>query len=245
MDVQQRVILRERRDTVTDSYRRQLLAKVLDKRIGLLSHDELRSNAVLTASQSLWDMSYSTRKVIAEAWTGGMPYAVGKEDFQQATGHHVPVLKLSTLPEAIRDLVKQTGTNVKDVLEARKAEFCPPSPALTAAQAKLVKFWQWLAEGIKRPCTVVICKGNPNASADFERSTRTMHLYEEALGLKWFENAAGAEQLSLFCHECSHWAPREHEHGIEFHADSEDVGGLLAAFMLNNAEQARLLLKES
>lgn len=30
---------------------------------------------------------------------------------------------------------------------------------------------------------------------------------------------------------------------IEFHADSEDVGGLLAAFMLNNAEQARLHLK--
>lgn len=246
MDVQQRVILRERRDTVTDSYRRQLLAKVVDKRVGLLSEDELRSNSVLTASQSLWDMSFSTRKRIAEAWTGGMPYAVGKEDFQRATGHHVPVLKLSTLPEAIRDLVKQTGTNVHDVLEQRKAEFCPPVQSMTAGQTRLVAFWQWLAEGIKRPCTVVVCKGRPGALADFDRSTRTLRLYEEALGLPWFENAAGAEQLGLFIHEMSHWiAPSDgHEHGLEFHADAENVGGEVAAFLFTSAEQARLALNK-
>lgn len=249
IDVQQRVLLRERRDTVTDSYRQQLLAIVLDARskAGYVTTDELRSNATLIAAQSMYSLSTETRQRIAQAWTGGLPYAQGKEDFQRATGHHVEVVQLKTLPESVREIVKSVGTNVATVLEARKEEFCPAieTSRLTAEQVKLVTFFEWLAAGIKRPCKVVICAGHPGAAADFNRSTQTLRLYGEALGSQFFANAAAADPLGLLIHELSHYIPPGdgNEHGAEFHSDAEDVGGALAAFMLHNAEQARLLLK--
>ncbi|TAL42458.1 MAG: ATP-binding protein [Salinibacterium sp.] len=247
IDVQQRVILRERRDTVTDSYRRQLLAEVLNKRVkaGLVTGDELRSNAALVAAQSMYSLDPDVRRQLADAWTGGLPYSTGKDDFQRATAHHVQVVALRTLPEAIREVVKYAGTSVTSILETRKEEFCPviPTEKLDLRCRKLITFWGWLSAGLKRPCTVRICAGKPSAGADFNRTTQTLTLYAEMLGDQFFDDPAGAMQLGVFLHELAHWAPRENEHGIEFHSDAENIGGKLAAFMLNNAEQARLQLK--
>lgn len=246
IDVQQRVILRERRDTVTDSYRRELLACVLDKRMraGKIENSELTSNAVLVAAQSPYNLSSETRERIAQVWTGGMPYAASKEDFQRATGSHVNAVLLKTLPEAIREIVRMSGQNVRDVLNERRAELCPvlSGTDLTLEMRKLVTFWEYLAEGLKRPCKVVVAGGMPSASASFDRTTNTLTLYVGMLGAKFFKQPAGAEQLGLFLHEMAHWEPKVHEHGVEFHADSENIGGKLAAFMLNNAEQVRLHL---
>lgn len=247
IDVQQRVLLRERRDTVTDSYRRQLFAEVLNARLkaGFVNSDQLRDNSTLIAAQSMYTLSKETRQRIADVWTAGMPYATGKEDFQRATGHHVDAILLRTLPEAIRDIVKDVGTNVKTVLDQRKSEFCPEVAAalLTDAQRRLITFWQYLSEGLNRPARIRVCAGEPGAAADFDRNTQTLTLYKDELGERFFDAPAGAASLGVFLHEMAHWAPRENEHGIEFHSDAEDIGGKLAAFMLNNAEQARLLLK--
>lgn len=248
IDVQQRVILRERRDTVTDSYRRELLAKVLDERMkaGRVLTSELTSTATLTAAESMHHLSRETRERIAEAWTGGLPYAVGREDFQHATGQHVNVVLLRTLPEAVREIVKSAGTNVRQVLDERRSELCPELAVvqLTSEQRKLQLLWEYLAAGIKQPCRVAVCGGRPNAQASFERSTQTLSLYAEVLGKGWFAQPLGAEQLGLLIHELAHWEPKEHEHGVEFHADSENVGGKVAAFMFANAEQIRLKLRE-
>lgn len=247
IDVQQRVILRERRDTVTDSYRRELFAKVLDRRMemGKVLSSELTSNAVLTAAQSPYHLSSRSRELIAQQWTAGMPYATSKEDFQRATGSHVNVVLLKTLPESIREVVKLAGTNVRDVLEQRRPELCPPLSGvdLSVEMRKLIAFWEYLAAGIKRPCKVVVAGGLPDAAASFSHEDQTLTLYAAMVGEKFFKDPAGEKQLGTFLHECAHWSPRTHEHGVEFHADSENIGGKLARFMLDNAEQVRMHLK--
>lgn len=249
IDVGQRVILRERRDTLTDSYRKELFARVLSKRVeaNLLTHDDLKSNAALIASGSQWDLSQTARLAIAKAWTGGLPFAANTKDFQHATGHHILAVSLKSLPEGVRDLVKFVGTDVKTVLEARKSEFCPPLPLdkQTVTQRKTVLFFEWLAKGIGRPTVVQVCSGRPGAEADFDREARLMRLYTDELGERFFKDPSGPAALGLFIHEMAHWEPREHEHGVEFHADGEDVGGKVASFLLGSAEQARMVLKET
>jgi len=253
MDVQQRVILRERRDTVTDSYRRQLFARVLDARVKagrITEPSELRSNVALQAAASPYDLSMETRKLIAQAWTGGLPYATSGEEFARATGQHVEAVQLRTLPEAVRDLLKYNGAgvSVKDVLEARKGELCPPLKLEEMAQemVRFVTFFEYLSAAIKRPCKVTMNKGDPGFTATFDRDTQTMAFYVgpvvKGYGKKYFEDPSAPEPLRTFIHEMAHWKPKEHEHGTEFFADSEAVGGLVASFLLRNAEQVRLHL---
>lgn len=242
IDVGQRVILRERRDTLTDSYRRELFAKVLSQRITTMSDESLRDNSVLTAAAADQHLSYSAKMRIARVWTEGRPFAATPQDRMNATGHHIEVTNLRGLPESIRDIVRIYGENVRDVMAKRKDEFCPTLTTLTAEQQKLVTFWEWISVGIARPCKVRLCKGTPGAAADFSRELNLLSIYVDAMERGWFKAPAGAKQLGLLCHELAHYTPKEDEHGSGFHSDSEDVGGAMAAFMLNNAEQARLLL---
>ncbi len=242
IDVGQRVILRERRDTLTDSYRRELFAKVLSRRIEQMPDEALRDNSVLTAAAASQHLSYSAKMRIAKVWTEGRPYAANPQDRSNATGHHIEVSNLRALPESVRDIVRTYGENVRDVMERRKDEFCPTLTQLAFEQQKLVTFWEWVSVGIGRPCKVRLCSGRPGAAADFSRELNLLSIYVEAMEKNWVKSPAGAKQLGLLCHELSHYTPKEDEHGSGFHADSEDVGGAMASFLLNNAEQARLLL---
>ena len=244
IDVGQRVVLRERRDTLTESYKRELYAKVLSERIGKLEHDDMLSNATIIATQSSWYLSNAAKKRIVEAHTGGLPFASSPKAFQHATGHHVECVTLRSLPESVRALVKDVGTDVQTVLDSRRGEFNPQVTDLTVDQRRLITLWEWIAKGIGRPCTVIVRNGAV-AMADFSRSDRVLSLYTGGgCNAAFFKAPLRAKQLGTLIHELSHWIDtRENEHGSEFNADTEDVGGSTASFLFENAEQARLMLK--
>lgn len=244
IDVGQRVVLRERRDTLTESYKRTLFAKVLSLRIDRLDDDQLRDNATLVAAQHSYFLSGEARARIAKVWTGGKPYAATPASRAAATGHHVECVNLRSLPEAIRDLVRGENQDVSEVLKARQGEFCPeiPAEARTPGQAKLVGFFEWVAAGIGRPCRVTVRSGRPGALADFSRSDRLLSVYAEAVGKAYFSDPAGPKPLATLIHELAHWEAKADEHGAEFHADGDDVGGMVASFLLARAGQARTFL---
>lgn len=244
MDVQQRVILRERRDTVTDSYRRQLLAQVLDARVkaGIVGDAELKSNMALMAAEAPYHLSTETKKKLADAWTSGLAFSDGTKEYQHATGHHIPVVRLRDLPESMRDIVKGSGTSVAAVIAARKNEFCPElsGDSLLPEHKRLITFFEWTAAGAGRKCTVKVCAGKPDAGADFDRSCSVMRIYKDMVGAAFFKDPAGAEPLSTLIHELAHWEQPAsgHEHGLEFSSNADDVGGAVARFLMLNANQA-------
>jgi hypothetical protein len=245
IDVGQRVILRERRDTLTETYKRTLFAKVLSLRISKLTDEQLKENAALTAAQGFYFLSDQAKQRIAGAWTAGKPFAATPQTRHLATGHHVECVPLRSLPEAVREIVKTVNQNVTDVLDARRGEFCPElhHDAMTPAHDRLVKLWEWIAAGISRPCRVVLRDGNPGAVADFSRDARVLSVYMGA-SASYVADPAGGAALGTLIHELAHWTAHEDAHGAAFHADGDDVGGAVAAFLLANAEQARLLLAE-
>jgi hypothetical protein len=242
VDVGQRVPLREKRDTVTEAYRRELFAKLLNLRIGQLAPEQLRDSFVLTAAQGARHLTEETKRKVADAWTEGRAFASTSGDFQHATGQHIPAMQLRKLPQAVRDLVREVGTDVRQVMAERESAACVrvAEVNMTVAQEQLIRVFAWIAAGINRPCSMHIYDGRPGCSADFSRSSRTLRLFRENLGDAWFERPLGAAQLGLLIHELGHWSANEGDaHGMEFHSDVECVGGAIAAFLLRNAEAAR------
>ena len=242
IDVGQRVPLREKRDTVTESYRKELFAKLLNIRIGLLSPDQMRDGHVLRAAEGSQYLSDEVKLKVANAWTEGRPFATTPQAFQEATGQHIPAMQLRKLPEAVRDLVKEVGTDVRQVMDERRSAACSEVQRgdRTPAQTRLLLVFTWIAAGINRPCRVQIWDGRPGCAADFDRAGHVLRLFRENLRGAWFEKLRGAEQLSLLVHELAHWAqPGDGDgHGMDFHSDAEHVGGEMAAFLVSHAEEA-------
>lgn len=242
IDVGQRVPLREKRDTVTDAYRKELFAKLLNVRIGLMRPEQLRDGHVLRAAEGARHLSEDAKRLVANAWTEGKAFARSPTAFEDATGQHIPAVALRKLPEAVRDLVKEVGVDVEQVMAERGSAACSEvEPAdQSPGQRRLVKVFAWIAAGIGRPCSIVVMDGRPGCSADFSRSARQLRLFRQNLGPIWFEWPLEAEQLSLLCHELSHWArPADGDgHGMDFHSDAEHVGGAIAAFLVKNAPTA-------
>ena len=242
IDVGQRVPLREKRDTVTEAYRKELFAKLLNLRIGLLKPEQLRDGHVLRAAEGARHLSEATKLQISHAWTEGKPFARTPGAFENATGQHIPTVALRKLPEAVRELVKEVGTDVEQVMAERGSAACSEvdADAQTPGQRRLVKLFTWIAAGIDRPCSIVIMDGRPGCSADFSRSARQLRLFRQNLGAAWFERPLGAEPLSLLVHEMAHWTdPGDGAgHGMDFHSDAEHVGGAIAAFLVKNAPTA-------
>jgi hypothetical protein len=244
IDVGQRVPLREKRDTLTESYRRELFAKLLDVRraAGLIDVDQLRDDHVLLAARAPEYLSGETKLAIASAWTNGMPYASTSEVVSQATGHHIEVASLRKLPEGVRAIVREVGTDAREVMSAMAVAATgiidAGDPAHTDDHARLTAIWEWIAAGIDRPCAVRCASGKPSASASFCRETRVLMVYVEcASGVA--ADPLSAESLSLLIHELAHWRSQENEHGMGFHSDAEYVGGAVAAFLFGHVEEAR------
>lgn len=243
VDVGQRVPLRERRDTLTTGFARQLYAALLEARIDVLPPEALRDNHAIRAAENHYDLSNKTKAKLAEAWTNGCAFADSPAKMSAATGQHIPVVNLRSLPEGIREVVRAAGTPVEVVMAERKSINCPviPQANWTPAQRRTAALFVWIAAGIKRPCTIAYRKGSCAAAADWDRLTSTLTIYSAEVGDAFFEAPLSARALGLLIHELAHWTPREEEHGMSFHADSEDVGGAVAAWLVANAEEARKL----
>lgn len=235
IDVGQRIPLREKRDTLTDPYRRELYAKILDARAkaGLLRADEMRDDHVLLAAQAPEHLSVETKRAIAQAWTLGRPYASTPEVARQATGQHIEVVPLRSLPESVRDLAREVGKNAKEVLDNMAVAACStiPTTAYTAEQKTLVDVWEWIAQGINKSCTVKLSTGKPSAGATFRREARVLTVFVENMpGV--MRRPLSAEALSILIHELAHWREQDEDsHGSGFHSDAEEVGGKVAAFI--------------
>jgi len=242
IDVGQRVPLREQRDTLTKNYRDELFAKLVSRRIDVIPSEELKDNYVLNAASYGFLMSDAAQKKIADAWTEGKPYAATPTMMSVATGAHIPVVNLRTLPEAIRELVKRVGSDVKEVIRSRK-EAATSTSQLTASHRRLIQAWEWLAEKIGRPVFVRIMDGSVSSRADFSPESRVLTLYREVAGDAFFSEPFGAEQLGLFIHEVSHWSRRENQHGLDFVSDAEKVGGQVASVFLKSFSEAHEVLR--
>lgn len=242
IDVGQRVPLKEKRDTLTEPYRRELFAKLLDLRVaaGLVQPSEMKDNSVMVASQAPEHLSVATKVAIAEAWTGGRPYATTPHMVSQATGQHISVVPLRSLPESVRVIAREVGTDVKQVIEEREMAACSiiDPNSFTNEQVRFVNVWSWIARGIRRGCTIHLSKGKPSAIASFNSDMRLLTVYVDRIGERVINEPLSAGALSTLIHELAHWQSQEDEHGMGFHADSEDVGGLVAAFLLNHASEA-------
>jgi len=245
IDVGQRIPLRERRDTMTDPYRKELFAKLVDRRIAKVEPEQMRDKFILDAAAAPKYLSEETKQRIATAWTEGRPFASNPDVFRAATGQHVAAISLRQLPEPIREVVRDVGVNVQTVLDARRVELCPPvqEDELRPGERKMVKVFEWIAAGIGKPCSVTVAMGSPSAEASFDNKGRRLTLYREPLTSHFFGTPYGPRQLGLLIHELAHWKSHEHGHGFDFHSDAEDVGGAVAAFLLENAEKAKRLLE--
>lgn len=241
IDVGQRVILRERRDVLTEAYRRVLLAKVMSVRLPMLSDADLRDNAALTAAASSENLSWAFKERLLKVWTEGKPIAKTPQAFTAATGQHIECISARRLPESVRDLAKWYSTDVMNVLNARRSESCTIITP-DAEQTRFIALWEWIAKGIGKPCTVVLRNGRPDALASFEPGERVLTVYVEMAGKRMMAKPLGAQALGVLIHECAHWRLPEggDAHGASFHSNADDVGGAVAAFLLENAEQARV-----
>lgn len=239
IDVGQRVPLREKRDTLLANYKSELFAKIVDKRIAHMPKEQLRDNFVLEAAKDSYHMSESTKLLIAEAWTEGRPFANTPKAMSIATGQHVEVVNLRSLPESVRYIVEEHGQNVQEVLDARKGELCPTVEELTGTERRFIATWTTIAAGIHRDATVVICDGHPGAIASFDQSHAVLSVYRKEIHdwPAWVAFPLKAPQLGVLIHELAHWRRLEESHGMEFHSDAEDVGGSVANFLLENAER--------
>ena len=74
----------------------------------------------------------------------------------------MPVVPLRALPESIRGIVKEVGTDVRVVLEERKVAACRIIEEYTEAQRRLIDTWQWIAAGVHRACKVKLATGKPS-----------------------------------------------------------------------------------
>lgn len=242
IDVGQRIPLREKRDTMTDPYRRELFAKLVEARLPLMKPEQLRDNFVLTAAAAKEHLSEATKATITAAWTEGRPYASTPDAFRAATGQHIDVVNLRSLPESIRDLTRETNRDVRDVMAERQltsgSRILSPLPHL----AHLVRVWERIAAGIGRPCSVHLYSGQPTAQADFNRETKTLRLFVEVVDPVLLLKPLGADALSLLIHELAHWNPHEHGHGFDFHSDAEEVGGAVAAWLFENRREVEAML---
>jgi hypothetical protein len=182
------------------------------------------------------------KKKIADAWTEGKPFAATPQQMSLATGAHVPVVNLRSLPEAIRSVVQQAGQKVTEVLEARRAELCPEITVdLTDLERRFIDTWQWIARGVQRPCRVVLRDGEPGALASFDRVSSELSVYVNPAWLvakDYFAWPLKGTQLATLIHELSHWTALEESHGEKFTSDAEDVGGAVAQFLLEHADEA-------
>lgn len=241
IDVGQRVPLREKRDTLTEPYRRELFAKILDERVrlGRVQPEQMRDNHTMIAAQAPQHLSTDTKKAISDAWTGGKAYAATPEIGRQASGQHIPVVPLRALPESIRDIAREVGTDVRTVLEERRVAACRTlgRHEHTEAQRRLTDTWEWIAAGIRRACRVELAVGQPSCGASFNRDSRTLTVYVEVLPRLAIEPLAGPS-LAILIHELAHWQPHDNEHGFDFHSDAEDVGGAVASFLVGHAAEA-------
>lgn len=245
IDVAQRVPLREQRDTMLSSYARELYAELLNERISVMPPEQLRDNHVLKAAEAHYFLRPEVKEKIAAVWTEGKPYASTPAQMSVATGAHIPVVNLRSLPEAIRDIVhgdgkNGAGTNVLKVLEARREELCPVTANQAAAMRRLCATWEWISRGIGRPTSVVVRDGRPGAMASFERGRNELAIYHQALpeGTAFFEWPLKASRLATLIHELSHWKALEESHGEGFYSDVDEVGGAVAQFLLEHADEA-------
>lgn len=242
IDVGQRVPLREKRDTLTEPYRRELFAKILDERVrlGRVQSIEMRDNHVLIAAQAHEHLSVETKQAVTNAWTEGRAFASNPEVTRAATGMHIPVVPLRALPESIREIAKEVGTDVRKVMAEMTAAACSriDMDDHTEEQARFVRTWTWIAVGVRRSCKVQLSTGRPSAAASFSRKANILTVYVENVP-QLVAKPLSKESLSLLIHELAHWNPQEENaHGFEFHSDAEDVGGAVAEFLLTHAAEA-------
>lgn len=233
IDVGQRVPMREQRDVLISWYKSELFAKLVSARIAHLPEESLRDNYILKAAEAKNYLSQDARQRIAHAWTEGKPYANTPQMVSIATGQHIQVVNLRTLPEAVREVVKGIGKNVRDVIRERDSAAISVAEE-TPTQRRLAQCWEWIAEGVHRPCSVVVMDGKPSFEATFARDTATLTLYREVLGDDFFKAPLGSNQLAVLIHELAHWRQLEDAHGFDFHSDAEHVGAEIAAFLMEN-----------
>jgi len=237
IDVAQRVPLREQRDTLLGWYRSELFAKLVSARIEHLPPETLRDNYILKAAEQADYLSTAAKEKIAAAWTEGKPFAATPQLVSMATGAHIQVVNLRTLPEAVRAIVKTTGKDVRQVLAERQPELCM-AVVPDVLQKRLVDCWEWVAEGIHRPCQVVLASGRPSAAATYQREIARLTLYVENLPAGFFADPYKAEPLSVLIHELSHWRALEDAHGPDFHSDAEHVGADITQFLMEHYYEA-------
>lgn len=245
IDVGQRVPLREKRDTLTDPYRRELYAKLLNVRLAekRVPADELKDGYVMTATQAPEHLSHDAKVTVAEAWTEGKAYASTPDTVRAATGMHVPVVPLRALPQSIREIAKEVGTDARDVIKNMAVAACSTvEPGdYTSDERRLVEVWERIARGIRRPCRVKLATGRPSAAASFNRVFSELTVYTQVVGATFISRPLSADALSLLIHELAHWeAPKDsNSHGFEFHSDAEEVGGAVAAFLFEHGDELR------
>ena len=249
IDVAQRIPLREKRDTMTDPYRRELFAKLVDVRLPLMTPSQLRDNFVLTAAAASEHLSETTKRTISEAWTEGRAYATNPDTFRQATGMHIEAVNLRALPESIRDLTREVGVDVRAVMDNIKSAACReiPRDEESLTQRTFAVVWEHIAIGVRRPCRIVLMKGKPSSVASFDRDSKplaTLRVYVDNLHQTFTNTPLSAEALGLLIHELAHWTPHEHGHGFDFHSDAEDVGGAVAAYVFENADKLRGIIAD-
>lgn len=238
IDVQQRVPLREQRDTLLQWYRAELFARVVSSHTDKIPNESLRDNYILHAAESLNHLSHEMQMRIAHAWTDGLPYATSPAMMSAATGQHIRVANLRTLPESIREIVKVRGKNVKDILRERQVADCTVLEP-NYWQKLLITAWEWLAEEIERPCAVVFVGGGPaNTIASFDQNKKVLALYVSNLPHDFWMAPYGPKQLGVLIHELAHWHVEEDSHGMGFHSDAENVGGAIASVLYAKRDEA-------
>lgn len=245
IDVGQRVPLRDRRDTIPESYRRELFGAILSATADELTDEQARADWVLAGARSA-ALGEGAKQRLVRAYTGGYAYAADATTLHAASAHHLQVVSLRAIPEAIRPLVRELAADAREVLRSMVTVPCPvvPATAQNAAERGTVAVFEAIARGIGGAARVLIREGRPSNAADFDRGE--ISLYRQKLGAAFFDDPLGERALALLIHELAHWAPADDAHGLDFKTDIERVAGAVAAYCARHgAELAALTVSIS
>ena len=244
VDIAQRVPLREQRDTLTGSYRQRLFATLLNLRCDKMSAEDLKAKHAIDAAAASSLLTPAAKSALATAWTEGRPFASTPALMSSATGQHIKVCNLRLLPEPLREVVKDAGQNVKDVLEQRRLACISmiPDDRLTERAKRLARVWTAIASAVGRPCRICFAEGQSGSDASFDHVARRLTIYSDVVKPVLFDDPVSAYALGLLAHELAHWKQHGDEHGGSFHSDGEEVGGAIAAYLFAHHDQVRRLL---
>jgi hypothetical protein len=246
IDVQQRVPMNDNRDTLNQSYVRDVTGEVIDHIINQLTKDDLRADWV---TECVWDIKQETKLTYATKLIG--PKSALKGDNKRANDvakeHGLTLIDLDAVPNAVRTILLNGALTAeafaKKILEQEREILIT---TLTPEMQRLAAFTEWLGEKVLgRMIKCKFMEKKPDytgfmTAADYSkevsgRAHACSVIRFNLLAKLEIDKPLSPNMLSIVIHEFAHEYTDEHER--EFTNSVEKVAGKLCFVLLHYRQE--------